>query len=419
MTMNDQFDIEKLIQNAKDATPKIAGASTKTKNNAILAFANALKDQESAILAENAKDITAGKQKGLSDALIDRLALNEARLAAMQKSLYEIAALPDPVGQINQLVPRPSGIVVGKMRVPIGILLMIYEARPNVTADAGALCLKSGNVVILRGGREALHSNTILARLFQEAIVQSGLPKGTLQLVEKTDREMVTALLQCQTIDLVIPRGGKGLIEEVIKHAKMPVLKHLDGNCHVYIDEEANIDMAIEIAVNAKTQRFGVCNAMETLLVDAKIAPQILPKLTQRLVEKNVVLRADEKARLFCPAASPATEEDWYTEYLAPILAIKVVSGVEEAIAHINYYGSKHTDAIITDNYAKALRFLREVDSSSVMVNASTRFADGYEYGLGAEIGISTDKLHARGPVGLLGLTTEKYIVLGHGEIRQ
>lgn len=412
-------EIETLIKKAKAAAPKMAAAPTAVKNNAILAFAKALGDKEKIILAENTKDVEAGKNKGLADALLDRLTLNPQRIAAMQESLHEIVALPDPIGQIDQLTPRPSGIIVGKMRVPIGILLMIYEARPNVTADAGALCLKSGNAVILRGGREAWHSNTILARLFQEAIIENNLPEGALQLVHTTDYAGVTALLQSQAIDLVIPRGGKGLIEEVMKHAKMPVLKHLDGNCHVYIDDEANADMAVTIATNAKTQRFGVCNAMETLLVAEKIAPNVLPKLAALFAEKEVELRVDDKARYFCPKARAATEEDWYTEYLAPVLAVKIVSNVDEAITHINRYGSKHTDAIVTENYRKALQFLREVDSSSVMVNASTRFADGYEYGLGAEIGISTDKLHARGPVGLLGLTTEKYVVLGHGEIRR
>lgn len=413
------FEIETLIKTAQAAAPKMAAAPTAVKNNAILAFAKALGDKEKIILAENTKDVEAGKNKGLTDALLDRLTLNPQRIAAMQKSLHEIVALPDPIGQIDQLTPRPSGIIVGKMRVPIGVLLMIYEARPNVTADAGALCLKSGNAVILRGGREAWHSNTILARLFQEAIIENNLPEGALQLVQTTDYAGVTALLQSQAIDLVIPRGGKGLIEEVMKHAKMPVLKHLDGNCHVYIDDEANADMAITIAINAKTQRFGVCNAMETLLVAEKIAPEVLPELAGLFAEKEVELRADDKARSFCPKALAATEEDWYTEYLAPVLAVKIVTNVDEAITHINCYGSKHTDAIVTENYRKALQFLREVDSSSVMVNASTRFADGYEYGLGAEIGISTDKLHARGPVGLLGLTTEKYVVLGHGEIRR
>ncbi len=410
--------IEDLGRRARAAANQLSGASTLAKNQALLAMAAAIDDKREWIKLENAKDLTAGRKQGLSGALLDRLELTDPRLDTMIEGLRQIAALPDPVGEISDLKYRPSGIQVGKMRVPLGVIAIIYESRPNVTVDAAGLCLKAGNACILRGGSEAIHSNLALAACIQAGLAQAGLPETAVQLVETTDRAAVSALIKLdQYIDVIIPRGGKGLIERIVADSKIPVIKHLDGNCHVYIDDRADLDKAIAIAFNAKAQRFGVCNAMETLLVAEGIAGRVLPPLARKYREAGVELRGCPKTRTVIDCLE-ATEEDWKTEYLAPILAIRVVAGLDEAIEHIHRYGSGHTDAIVTEDLSRARRFLREVDSSSVMVNASTRFADGFEYGLGAEIGISTDKLHARGPVGLEGLTTQKFIVLGDGHIR-
>jgi glutamate-5-semialdehyde dehydrogenase len=352
--------------------------------------------------------------------LLDRLELNAGRIAAMSEGLRQIAALTDPVGEITDLNYRPSGIQVGKMRVPLGVIGIIYESRPNVTADAAGLCLKSGNAAILRGGSEAIHSNTAIAECIVAGLLQAGLPADAVQVIEITDRAAVGELIRMQQfVDVIVPRGGKGLIERVSAEARVPVIKHLHGICHVYIDDKADIDKAISIAFNAKTHRYGVCNAMETLLVSAGVAETVLPKLASLYVAEGVELRGCEQSRRIVSQAVAASDEDWDTEYLAPILSIRVVANLDEAIAHIHQHGSGHTDAIVTEDYSRARRFLREVDSSSVMVNASTRFADGFEYGLGAEIGISTDKIHVRGPVGLEGLTSQKYVVLGEGQIRQ
>ena len=374
----------------------------------------------SVLVSENQKDLAAGKANGLDAAMLDRLALTPKSIQAMVEGLKQVTALPDPVGEITDLSYRPSGIQVGQMRVPLGVIGIIYESRPNVTVDAAALCLKSGNACILRGGSESIHSNQAIAACISKGLSEAGLPVEAVQIVATADRAAVGELItMSQYVDVIVPRGGKGLIERISKDATIPVIKHLDGICHVYIDDNADIDKAITIAVNAKTHRYGVCNAMETLLVAESIAGKVLPLLAEQYLEKGVELRGCPKTCSLIPACIRATEEDWQTEYLAPILSIKIVSGLDEAIEHINHYGSLHTDAIVTEDYTKARRFLREVDSSSVMVNASTRFADGFEYGLGAEIGISTDKLHARGPVGLKGLTSLKYIVLGDGHIRQ
>lgn len=410
--------VEDLGRRARAAAHQLSGASTLAKNQALLAMAAAIDGKREWIKLENAKDLTAGRKQGLSGALLDRLELTDPRLDTMIEGLRQIAALPDPVGEISDLKYRPSGIQVGKMRVPLGVIAIIYESRPNVTVDAAGLCLKAGNACILRGGSEAIHSNLALAACIQTGLAQAGLPETAVQLVETTDRAAVSALIKLdQYIDVIIPRGGKGLIERIVADSKIPVIKHLDGNCHVYIDDRADLDKAIAIAFNAKAQRFGVCNAMETLLVAEGIAGRVLPPLARKYREAGVELRGCAKTRAVIDCLE-ATEEDWKTEYLAPILAIRVVAGLDEAIEHIHRYGSGHTDAIVTEDLSRARRFLREVDSSSVMVNASTRFADGFEYGLGAEIGISTDKLHARGPVGLEGLTTQKFIVLGDGHIR-
>jgi len=363
--------------------------------------------------------VAAARQNGLDPASIDRLTLTEKILNGMAEGLRQIAALPDPIGEISDLKYRPSGIQVGKMRVPLGVIGIIYESRPNVTADAAGLCLKSGNAAILRGGSEAIHSNQAIAACVRQGLKEAGLPETAVQVVNTTDRAAVGELITMKEyVDVIVPRGGKSLIARISEQAKVPVIKHLDGICHVYIDDEADLTKAIRIADNAKTHRYGVCNAMETLLVHAGIAANVLPALCDIYLKKGVELRGDEAARKLIPQMNAATEEDWRTEYLAPILAVRIVANLDQAIDHINTYGSQHTDSIVTENYSKAMRFLREVDSSSVMVNASTRFADGFEYGLGAEIGISTDKLHARGPVGLEGLTSQKYIVLGNGQIR-
>lgn len=411
--------MEQVGQQARAAARLLAKADTNAKNQALAFMAQALLDNEATLRAENAKDLDAGKAKGLDAAMLDRLTLSPKYIATMAEGLRQIAALPDPIGTITDMNYRPSGIQVGKMRVPLGVVGIIYESRPNVTADAAALCLKSGNACILRGGSEAIYSNQAIAHCVQQGLKAAGLPAHAVQVVETTDRAAVGELLRAKAyVDVIIPRGGKGLIERVSNESLIPVIKHLDGICHVYIDDEADIPMAIKIADNAKTHRYGTCNTMETLLVAQGIADKVLPALADLYHSKQVELRGCEKTRAILPAIKSATDEDWVTEYLAPILSIRIVDGVDQAIDHINTYSSQHTDSIVTNNYTKARRFLREVDSSSVMVNASTRFADGFEYGLGAEIGISTDKIHARGPVGLEGLTSQKFIVLGDGQVR-
>lgn len=418
------MDIKKYMNDlgvkARKAGREISRTESGKKNLALLKIAEVIEASAEVLVSENQKDLAAGKANGLDAAMMDRLALTSKSIQAMVEGLKQVAALPDPVGEITDLSYRPSGIQVGQMRVPLGVIGIIYESRPNVTVDAAALCLKSGNACILRGGSESIHSNQAIAACISKGLSEAGLPIEAVQIVSTADRAAVGELITMnQYVDVIVPRGGKGLIERISKDATIPVIKHLDGICHVYIDDNADLDKAVTIAVNAKTHRYGVCNAMETLLVAESIASKVLPTLAEKYLEKGVELRGCPKTCSLIPACVRATEEDWQTEYLAPILSIKIVSGLDEAIGHINHYGSLHTDAIVTEDYTKARRFLREVDSSSVMVNASTRFADGFEYGLGAEIGISTDKLHARGPVGLKGLTSLKYIVLGDGHIRQ
>jgi len=404
---------------ARQASKTIASADTQTKDKALVAIADELVAKQSDILDANAKDIREAQKKGLADALIDRLTLTSETVENMAKGIVQISELPDPVGEISDMRPRPSGIKVGKMRVPIGVIGMIYESRPNVTADAAGLCLKSGNAVILRGGSESFNSNQIIGQCISTALKTTNLPQGIVQVVKTTDRDAVGQLVTLKDyVDVIIPRGGKGLVERVAKESLIPVIKHLDGVCHVYVDKDADLQKALSIADNAKTQRYGTCNTMETLLIHESIAPTFLPEIGKILSEKNIEIRADDSSRIHLLNALNAEESDWYEEYLAPILAIKTVSGLDEAIQHISKYGSQHTDAIVTENESAASRFIREVDSSSVMINASTRFADGFEYGLGAEIGISTNKLHARGPVGLDGLTNLKWVVFGNGEIR-
>ncbi|MCR4304991.1 MAG: glutamate-5-semialdehyde dehydrogenase [Gallionella sp.] len=406
-------------QAARAASRLMAQADTAAKNRALTGIAAALQNQSAQLLAANAMDVAAARAGGLDDASVDRLTLTEESVRGMAEGLRQIAALPDLIGAISDMSYRPSGIQVGRMRVPLGVVGIIYESRPNVTADAAGLCLKSGNAAILRGGSEALHSNQAIAACVHDGLRAAGLPETAVQVVATADRAAVGELITMKEfVDVIVPRGGKSLIARISEEARIPVIKHLDGICHVYIDDEADLDKAIRIAVNAKTHRYGVCNAMETLLVARDVAAKVLPPLCKIYLEKNVELRGDDAARALIGQMKVATEEDWHTEYLAPILAVRVVAGLDEAIEHIGTYGSQHTDSIVTENYTKAMRFLREVDSSSVMVNASTRFADGFEYGLGAEIGISTDKLHARGPVGLEGLTSQKFIVLGSGQIR-
>ena len=408
-----------LGSNARAASRAMARADTAAKNTALLAIAAAIRRDAAGLVEANRQDLEAAVAAGLEPALLDRLALSAKGVAAMADGVEEVAKLPDPVGEITDLKFRPSGIQVGKMRVPLGVVGIIYEARPNVTADAAALCLKSGNATILRGGSEAIRCNRAIAALVQEGLRAAGLPAAAVQVVDTTDRAAVGALITMpQFVDVIVPRGGKGLIERISREARVPVIKHLDGNCHVYLDDEADLGKALRIADNAKTQRYGTCNTMESLLVARNLAAAVLPKLAEIYLAKGVELRGCAEVCALVPQAIAATEEDWSTEYLAPILAIKIVGDVGEAIEHINRYSSAHTEAIVTENYTKAMRFLREVDSSSVMVNASTRFADGFEYGLGAEIGISTDKIHARGPVGLEGLTSQKWIVLGSGQVR-
>jgi glutamate-5-semialdehyde dehydrogenase len=405
---------------ARAASRFLASADPGSKNQALMAMADMIEARAETLKAENARDLEAGRANGLDDAMLDRLTLTDAGISGMAEGLRQIAGLADPVGEISDLAYRPSGIQVGRMRVPLGVIGIIYESRPNVTADAAGLCLKSGNATVLRGGSEAIHSNRAVAACIQAGLEAAGLPTDAVQVIETTDRAAVGELLRMKdSVDVIIPRGGKGLIERVSKESLIPVIKHLDGICHVYIDEGADLTKAVEVAVNAKTQRYGTCNTMETLLVNESVAEQVLPLLKARYDEYQVELRGCARSREILSGINAATEEDWHTEYLAPILSIRVVPDISEAIAHINTYGSHHTDSIITEDYSRSRQFLREVDSSSVMVNASTRFADGFEYGLGAEIGISTDKLHARGPVGLEGLTTLKYVVLGDGHIRR
>ncbi|AMK77914.1 gamma-glutamyl-phosphate reductase [Methylomonas methanica] len=412
--------MQQLGQQARAAGREISKAESGRKNNALLKIAEAIAAGSAEIASENRKDLEAGKQNGMDPASLDRLELTPARIQAMIEGLKQVAALPDPVGEITNLNYQPSGIQVGQMRVPLGVIGIIYESRPNVTVDAAALCLKSGNACILRGGSESIYSNRAIAAAIASGLAEAGLPQQAVQVVETTDRAAVGELITMKDyVDVIVPRGGKSLIERISAEATIPVIKHLDGICHVYIDGKADIDKAVAIAMNAKTHRYGVCNAMETLLVAESIAATVLPILAEQYTAKNVELRGCLKTCSLIKNAVRATEEDWHTEYLAPILAIKIVADIDEAIAHINHYSSAHTEAIVTEDYTLARRFLREVDSSSVMVNASTRFADGFEYGLGAEIGISTDKLHARGPVGLHGLTSLKFIVLGDGHIRQ
>ncbi len=397
----------------------MARASTEQKNQALIATAKAINEMRDDLMRANQADLAAGRDKGLSDAMLDRLELTPARIETMIEGLQQVAKLPDPVGGITEMDYRPSGIQLGKMRVPLGVIGIIYESRPNVTIEAASLCLKSGNAVILRGGSEAIHSNTALAKCINEGLAAGGLPESSVQVVETTDREAVARMIAMpEFVDVIVPRGGKGLIERISKDARVPVIKHLDGNCHVYIDAEADPQKALDIAFNAKTRRYGVCNAMETLLLDETVADLFLPELKALFDTKQVEIRGCEKTKAIIECKC-ATEDDWFTEFVAPILAVKVVDGLDHAIEHINHYGSHHTDAIVTENYTKVRRFLREVDSSSVMINASTAFADGFEYGLGAEIGISTDKIHARGPVGLIGLTSQKYVVFGDGQIRE
>jgi len=409
-----------LGQNARRASRVIARATTAVKNAALLATVDAIEAASETLVAANELDLQAARDNGLDDAMLDRLALTPSRLQAMVEGLRQVAALPDPVGAIRDMKFLPSGIQVGKMRVPLGVIGIIYESRPNVTVEAASLCLKSGNACILRGGSESIHSNRAIAECLRIGLAAAGLPNEIVQVVETTDRAAVGALITMSDyVDVIVPRGGKGLIERISKDARVPVIKHLDGICHVYVDDRADLDKAEAIAINSKTHRYGVCNAMETLLVHEAVAAEFLPRVAAIYAAKGVELRGCPATCELLPDALAATEEDWSTEYLAPILSIKVVAGMDAAMEHINTYSSQHTDAMVSEDFTRARRFLAEVDSSSVMINASTRFADGFEYGLGAEIGISTDKIHARGPVGLDGLTSEKYVVFGDGHIRQ
>ena len=414
----------KVGEAARQAASQMTSVSTGLKNKALLATADALNAKRDMLIQENKKDLEAGRENGLDDAMLDRLELTPARIDGMIEGLQQVAGLDDPVGVINDLKYMPSGIQVGKMRVPLGVIGIIYESRPNVTVEAASLCIKSGNATILRGGSEAIHSNKAIASCIAIGLSEAGLPETAVQVIETTDRAAVGEMITMpEYVDVIVPRGGKGLIERISRDAKVTVIKHLDGICHVFIDRDADIEKAKAISLNAKTHRYGTCNTMETLLVDAPVAEEVLPQLAVLYAEKEVELRGCEQTCTILNnagfAAKDATLEDWQTEYLAPVLSIKVVEGMQEAIAHINEFGSHHTDSIVTENYTKGRQFLASIDSSSVMINASTRFADGFEYGLGAEIGISTDKIHARGPVGLHGLTSEKFVVLGDGHIRQ
>jgi len=420
--MDIQHYMSTLGQSARKAARAMAKADTASKNRALELIAQAIRRDAALLTTANQKDVEQARSNGLAAAMIDRLTLSEKAIATMAEGLEQIASLPDPIGEISNMKYRPSGIQVGQMRVPLGVIGIIYEARPNVTVDAAGLCIKSGNATILRGGSEAIHCNQALAKLVKEGLAGAGLPADAVQIVETTDRAAVGALIAMpEFVDVIVPRGGKSLIERLMKESKVPMIKHLDGICHVYIDDKADIAKALPVSYNAKCHRYGTCNTMETLLIARSLAATVLPELAKLFAEKQVELRCDpESLKILAGYAhlTAATEEDWRTEYLDAILAVKVVANVDEAIDHINTYSSQHTDSIITEDYTHAMRFLREVDSASVMVNASTRFADGFEYGLGAEIGISNDKLHARGPVGLEGLTSLKYVVLGHGEVR-
>ncbi|MEJ2140866.1 MAG: glutamate-5-semialdehyde dehydrogenase [Gammaproteobacteria bacterium] len=421
--MDAKVDIKEYMtvlgQQARAASRVLARANTGAKNTALLAMADAIEARRDELIKENQKDLDAGKTNGLDDALLDRLALNEERISGMAEGLRQIVSLPDPVGEITDMSYMPSGIQVGKMRVPLGVIGIIYESRPNVTADAAALCLKSGNAAILRGGSEAAHSNQAIATCIQQGLRDAGLPEEVVQVIETTDRAAVGELITMpEYVDVIVPRGGKGLIERITAEARVPVIKHLHGVCHVYIDDAANVDKAVKVAFNAKTQRYGTCNTMETLLVSQAIAADVLPVLGEMYEKEGVELRGCLATQAILSTAKAATDADWDEEYLAPILSIRVVEDINQAIEHIHQHSSGHTESIITENISQARRFITEVDSSSVMINASTRFADGFEYGLGAEIGISTDKIHARGPVGLEGLTSQKYIVIGDGHIR-
>ncbi|QAU33591.1 glutamate-5-semialdehyde dehydrogenase [Janthinobacterium sp. 17J80-10] len=409
-------------QRARAASRAMARADTAAKNQALTLIAAAIRRDAATLRAANQQDLESARAAGMDAAMLDRLTLSDKAIDTMAEGLEQIVALADPIGEISGMKFRPSGIQVGQMRVPLGVIGIIYEARPNVTVDAAGLCIKSGNATILRGGSEAIHCNQALAKLVKEGLAGAGLPADAVQIVETTDRAAVGELITMpQYVDVIVPRGGKGLIERLMRESKVPMIKHLDGICHVYIDDKADVAKALRVAFNAKCHRYGTCNTMETLLVAREIAPRVLPELAKLYEQKEVELRGDDEARAVLkgyPHLAAATDEDWKTEYLAAILAVKIVPGIDEAIAHINLYSSQHTDAIVTEDYSRAMRFVREVDSASVMVNASTRFADGFEYGLGAEIGISNDKLHARGPVGLEGLTSLKYVVFGHGEVR-
>ena len=420
--MDIQTTMNNIGQAARKASRTMAKADTASKNRALTLIAQAIRRDAALLSAANQQDLQAARAAGLAEAMLDRLTLSDKAIATMAEGLEQIAALPDPIGEISDMKFRPTGIQVGQMRVPLGVIGIIYEARPNVTVDAAGLCIKSGNATILRGGSEAIHCNQALAKLVKEGLAGAGLPADAVQIVETTDRAAVGAMITMpQYIDVIVPRGGKGLIARLIEESTVPMIKHLDGICHVYIDDKADLSKALPIAFNAKCHRYGTCNTMETLLVARAVATEVLPELAKLYADKEVELRCDAESKKILanyPHLQSATEEDWRTEYLDAILAVKIVANVDEAIDHINTYSSQHTDAIITEDYSRAIQFLREVDSASVMVNASTRFADGFEYGLGAEIGISNDKLHARGPVGLEGLTSLKYVVLGHGEVR-
>jgi len=406
--------------NASHASRILAKASTTTKNDALTKIAFALEENRANLLIANSQDMNNARTHGLDAAMLDRLALSESRINAMIEGLNQVAALPDPIGHVTDLQSRPSGIELGKMRVPLGVIGIIYESRPNVTIDAASLCLKSGNATILRGGSEAILSNQALASCINQGLLSAGLPSTAVQVIQTTDRDAVGELITMNDhVDVIIPRGGKGLIKRLTADARVPTIKHLDGNCHVYIDSDADHTKAINIAFNSKTHRYGVCNAMESLLIAESVALELLPKLAAKFTEKGVELRGCEQSIKILPSLNVAVEEDWSEEYLAPILAIKIVTGIDQAIAHINHYSSKHTESIVTENKDTSQQFLAEIDSSSVIVNASTRFADGFEYGLGAEIGISTDKIHVRGPVGLEGLTSQKWVVFGDGQVRE
>ena len=419
-SMNIKDYMNNLGISAKEASRVLASSSTEVKNNALKAIAEHLAQQRDSLIQANQIDMDKGRENGLDAALLDRLELNNERIDGMIEGLAQVVVLSDPVGEMTDLGIRPSGINLSKMRVPLGVVGIIYESRPNVTIDAASLCLKSGNATILRGGSEAIESNQAIARCISQGLVDAGLPETAVQVIATTDRAAVGELIaMTEYVDVIVPRGGKSLIERISSDARVPVIKHLDGNCHVYIDGEADREKAVAIAINAKTHRYGVCNAMESLLIDKSLAESLLPELAAIYAEKQVELRGCDKSCAIVSGLNKATEEDWYQEYLAPVLAVKIVSGIEEAIEHINRYGSGHTESIVTEDVNRGQKFIAEVDSSSVMVNASTRFADGFEYGLGAEIGISTDKIHARGPVGLEGLTSQKWVVMGDGQIRQ